>query len=144
MWNNTSRLPISRYTVTDRLRRKFKHIWDQRWYVPIKIHDTNHHGSWGKEDPTEVPEAVWPYSHHLVHTFDELVSSEDPWDGDGLEEADPEQAHSWGWVEVHQLEDVRPSLNKICCIKFVNNISIQALNNKFWTTLNMTIFSFFW
>lgn len=89
------------------------------------MHDTNHHSSWGKEDPTEVPEAVWPDSHHLVHTVNELVCSEDPWDGDSLEEADPEQAHSWGWVKVHQLEDVRPSLEKISCIKFVNNNSVE-------------------
>lgn len=69
-------VPVSRYK--DRLRKKSKNIWDERRNEPIEMHNTNHHSSWGKENPTEVPEAVWPDSHHLVHTVNELVCSEDP------------------------------------------------------------------
>ena len=38
------------------------------------------------------------------------LSAEEPADGDGLEEADPEERHPRGRVEVHQLEEVDPAL----------------------------------
>jgi hypothetical protein len=37
-------------------------------------------------------------------------SAEEPADGDGLEEADPEEGHARGGVEVHQLEEEDPAL----------------------------------
>ena len=38
------------------------------------------------------------------------LSAEEPADGDGLEEADPEERHPGCRVEVHQLEEVDPAL----------------------------------
>ena len=38
------------------------------------------------------------------------LSAEEPADGDGLEEADPEERHPRGRVEVHQLEEIHSAL----------------------------------
>ena len=38
------------------------------------------------------------------------LSAEEPADGEGLEEADPEERHPRGRVEVHQLEEIHSAL----------------------------------
>ena len=62
------------------------------------------HDCWGKVLPAQVPEHVRLVSGHLLDAITEAAGSEEPADGDGLEEADPQQAHPGGRIEVHQLE----------------------------------------
>ncbi len=56
----------------------------------------------------------WNLSHETVplNYVDSSIPlcAEKPADGDGLEEADPEEGHPRGGVEVHQLEEEYPAL----------------------------------
>ena len=67
------------------------------------------HDTWCEELPADVPELAGLGASHLFDTVAELLSSEEPSDGDGLEEADPQQRHARGGVKVHQLEQVDPA-----------------------------------
>ena len=49
---------------------------------------------------------------HLLDAVTEPARPEEPPDGDGLEEADPQQGEAGGGVEVHQLEQVHAALKK--------------------------------
>ena len=54
--------------------------------------------------PGEGPVHVWLPSGHLLNAGRELGRAEDPADGDGLEEAAPQDGNAAGAVEVHQLK----------------------------------------
>ena len=47
---------------------------------------------------------------HLLYGPPEPLCPEDPGDGDRLPEADPEERHPAGGVEVHELEEEDPAL----------------------------------
>ena len=49
----------------------------------------------------------------MVDVVVDLVGSVDPADGDGLEEGAPEERHSAGTVEVHELEEVHPAVGDL-------------------------------
>ena len=60
--------------------------------------------------PAQEPEHARLSSGHLLHAVAELLRSKEPADGDRLEEADPQEGHAGGRVEVHQLEQVDSAL----------------------------------
>ena len=87
--------------------------------------ETYHHEGWCQENPTDKPVIINPVSDHVFDAYVEpadqrfnstplfenlLFGSEDPADGDSLEENTPNKREATGRVEIHQLEDVDPSL----------------------------------
>ena len=75
----------------------------------VEDEDAGHDGG-AQELPAEIEEEGRLVSGHRLDRLPEPLGSEDPGDGDGLPEADPEQGHPAGRVEVHQLEDEDPAL----------------------------------
>jgi hypothetical protein len=48
----------------------------------------------------------------LLNAIYEFLRPEYPRNGDGLEEADPQEWHAAGWIKIHQLEDIRSALKQ--------------------------------
>ena len=69
------------------------------------------HHERGEVLPAEIPEHVGPDAGHLLHAVTEPLGAEHPADGDGLEEAGPEQSHARAAVEIHQLESIYTPLD---------------------------------
>ena len=90
-----------------------------------EANETYHHEGWCQENPTDEPVIINPVSDHVLDAYVEpahrrlnstplfenlLFGSKDPADGDSLEENTPNKREATGRVEIHQLEDVDPSL----------------------------------
>jgi hypothetical protein len=61
------------------------------YWAVLRVAGTYHHYSRSKEDPANVPELVGPDTHHLLNAIYEFLRPEYPRNGDGLEEADPQE-----------------------------------------------------
>ena len=80
-------------------------------YFDLKKSLISHRHDERRDDrPRDRPVRVWPVPRHLFHTTRELPRPKDPADGDGLEEAHPQDGDAAGAVEVHELEDEGPAL----------------------------------
>lgn len=73
---------------------------------------TYEHDSRSKVFPAKKPEQSWLVSSHLFYTVAKSVGSKKPTDGNCLEEANPQQRHSAGWIEVHKLEEIDTTLEE--------------------------------
>ena len=62
------------------------------------------HNEWRDESPGPDPVRAWLVACHLLYACAERGSTEDPADGDRLEEAAPQDGDAAGAVEVHQLK----------------------------------------
>jgi len=93
---------------------------------------THNHEERRDELPAEVPESANPESEHVLKAVVDLVGTETVTDGKGLEKGGPQQRHSTGRVEIHQLENVNSSLKELekrLCIRY-SLVSPQWLKTK--------------
>ncbi len=74
------------------------------------VDENTAHYQGGEDQPTPVPELEWPEANHVLDVVHKLASSIEPGHGHRLEEADPQERHAGGRVEVHDLEQVHSAL----------------------------------
>ena len=109
----------------------FRYFKLQKVFEPVVrlIQFTYAHEEGSKNLPAENPKDWGFSSNHALDVFCKLASPVEPWDGDRLEEANPQKRQSGSRVEVHQLENVHSSLSSkdIGCFSYLKAINSSRL-----------------